>query len=486
MTPLSFMKLFPEFADESWAAWREILAGVTPAVRELYVVAGRGSGKSRIVALLAACFAVRRYERPPGEEVYVGVFGPDRKQARLTFKYIVGLLRSRSELAALIVAERAESLELRGGVVVEVVSANTAAPRGRTYALAIVEEAAFLPQDDSANPDTELVRAIKPGLARLPGSLLAVVSSPYAKRGILFAAWKKYREGDPRGRVVFVQKPTAELNPSFDPEEIAQALADDPEGAKAEYLAQFRSDIESFVSREVVEAAVVTGRYELPPLGMIDGRTTRYVAFCDLSGARGDSFTLAIGHVESGVAILDVLRERRPPLSPDSVVGEFSDTLKAYGVRRVRGDRYAGEWPVEAFATCGITYDQSARPRSELYKDSLALLNSGRIELLDNDRLVNQICALERRTRRGGRDSIDHPPGGHDDCANAVCGLAVALVVDKTKKITRLVLGREDRTNPTPRRERLDRRNWARAVRAHQDRGTAATFSGRGPSRPPT
>jgi hypothetical protein len=34
---------------------------------------------------------------------------------------------------------------------------------------------------------------------------------------------------------------------------------------------------------------------------------------------------------------------------------------------------------------------------------------------------------LERRTARGGRDSIDHPPGAHDDLANAVAGLCSTL-----------------------------------------------------------
>jgi hypothetical protein len=36
------------------------------------------------------------------------------------------------------------------------------------------------------------------------------------------------------------------------------------------------------------------------------------------------------------------------------------------------------------------------------------------------------VCAgLERRTARGGRDTIDHAPGGHDDLANVVAGVAV-------------------------------------------------------------
>ena len=42
-------------------------------------------------------------------------------------------------------------------------------------------------------------------------------------------------------------------------------------------------------------------------------------------------------------------------------------------------------------------------------------------------RLAAQLCSLERRTARGGKDSIDHPPGGHDDLANAVAGVAAIL-----------------------------------------------------------
>ena len=55
--------------------------------------------------------------------------------------------------------------------------------------------------------------------------------------------------------------------------------------------------------------------------------------------------------------------------------------------------------------------------------DMLPALNSGRVELPPDDRLVNQLIGLERRTARGGRDSIDHAPGGHDDRANVIAGL---------------------------------------------------------------
>ena len=63
-----------------------------------------------------------------------------------------------------------------------------------------------------------------------------------------------------------------------------------------------------------------------------------------------------------------------------------------------------------------------------LYANALPLLNSRRVELLDHPRLQAQLLGLERRTARGGRDSIDHAGGGHDDLANAACGALVAAV----------------------------------------------------------
>ena len=83
------------------------------------------------------------------------------------------------------------------------------------------------------------------------------------------------------------------------------------------------------------------------------------------------------------------------------------------------------------FRRFNIRFEQAARPKSDLYVDLLASLNSHRVDLLDNPKLISQLCALERRTARSGRDSVDHPPGGHDDVANAVAGVAAALTTDR-------------------------------------------------------
>jgi hypothetical protein len=176
------------------------------------------------------------------------------------------------------------------------------------------------------------------------------------------------------------------------------------------------------VSREAVEACVALGVLERAPLSDIS-----YSAFVDPSGGSADSMTLAIGHREDDVAVLDAIRERRPPFSPEDVVSEFAALLKTYKITTVQGDRYAGEWPRERFDVHGIKYEPAAKPKSDLYRDLLPSLNSRKVDLLDLPRLTAQLVGLERRTARGGRDSIDHAPGGHDDLANSIAGL-VALV----------------------------------------------------------
>ena len=203
---------------------------------------------------------------------------------------------------------------------------------------------------------------------------------------------------------------------------IADAYEQDEAAAAAEWGAEFRRDVDGFVSADAIDALVIPGRRELPPVSGL-----RYVAFIDPSGGSSDSMTLAVAHQEkrdgTSVVVLDCLRERRPPFSPEDVTAEFCELLRTYRVTSIVGDRYGGEWCREPFRRRGIRYELAAKPKSELYRAVLPLLNSRQVELLDDRRLRAQLAGLERRTGRGGRDTVDHAPGGHDDLANAFAGV---------------------------------------------------------------
>ncbi|SCB51222.1 hypothetical protein GA0061098_1015109 [Bradyrhizobium shewense] len=453
-------KLFKPFFKNpaSWIAWRAFIAAAfglpmsgeelviyractgrkdapTQQMRELVLVIGRRGGKSRILALIAvwlACFHDYRQYLDEGELGVVQVLAADKEQARVILRYVKGFIKKVPMLARMIERDTNVGLELSNSISIEITTSSYRAVRGRTVVAALCDEIAFWQSDDSANPDAEVVNAIKPGMATIPTSMLLLASSPYARRGVLYNMHRQYHgKDDPR--VLSWQAATDVMNPEIDPAFLAQAFEDDAVSASAEYGAQFRSDVEAFIAREAVEA-VTSDERERPYMPEF-----KYRAFADAAGGSGsDSFTLAIGHVEKGTSVLDVIREAKPPFSPETIVEQYSTLLKSYGIANLSGDRYAGEWAREKFLGHGITFEHSAKPKSAIYSEFLPLMMSKKCDLLDSQRLINQLCGLERRTARSGKDSIDHAPNGHDDVANAVAGVLTSMGIRKYKYIADL------------------------------------------------
>jgi hypothetical protein len=383
------------------------------------------------------------------------VLACDRKQARTVMRYVSGLLHSNPMLERMIYREQGESIELVNRTVIEVSTASFRAVRGYTLAAVIADEIAFWRSDESANPDWEIINALRPAMATLDGRLIAL-SSPYAKRGALWDTYRKHY-GKP-GSILVAQAPTRTMNPSLPERVVNEAMERDPEAARAEYLAEFRSDLEQFFLREVVDAAVRTGPLELPY-----NKAHRYVAFVDPAGGGQDEFTIAIGHEEGEDTVVDVLRARRGV--PAELTAGYAELLKSYNISKVTGDKYAGSWPADEFKKHGIDYTPSDKPKSGLYLDLLPALNSGRVELPPDDRLVNQLISLERRTARGGRDSIDHAPGGHDDRANVIAGL-VSTRATSSYDLELFINGRRAGDEPERRHTHTQRRSCMEAIRA--------------------
>lgn len=409
--------------------------------QEVWLAIGRRGGKSFILALIAVVLATfhdyRRY-LAPGERGTVLVIAADKKQARIILRYIRALLTKVPMLAQMVERETATAFDLDNGVSIEIGTASFRSTRGYTIVAALLDEIAFWRTDDeSANPDTEILAAIRPGMATIPNAMLLCASSPYARRGALWDAHRRHFAKDTP--VLVWQADTRTMNPTVPQSVIDEAYERDPASAAAEYGAQFRVDVESLLTREVVEAAIVNDRYELPPVAGV-----HYFGFVDPSGGSSDAMTLAVAHMDRATrrVVLDAVRERRPPFSPDAVTREFAELLRTYHVHKITGDHYGGEWPKERFRVHGISYERADKPKSDIYGAMLPLLNGGRAELLDHPRLTAQLIGLERKTSRAGRDTIDHAPGQHDDVANSVAGVLVTADAKKPMKISPEVLAR--------------------------------------------
>jgi hypothetical protein len=292
--------------------------------------------------------------------------------------------------------------------------------RGFTALTVLIDEAAFLRTDDYVNADTAVLTAARPSLLTSAGPLV-MISSAYAKQGELYEHWVKYFGPNGPPDILVGYATSRDLNPSLPQEEIDRAIERDRVANEAEYLSIWRSDLEGFIAREIVEACV--GDYvELMPQPGITYR-------CGVDHASGidggDSFAVAISHKTGDSILIDAVREVRPPFNPAIVVSEVVLPLcKNYDVHTVYADHYAVGFIENLVRSAGLHFEPTMKTRSELYLSPLTpLLNSRRITLPRNERLVNQICALERSVVRSGRDTVDHPRGGHDDVA---CAIAIA------------------------------------------------------------
>ena len=433
----------PYFRGNTWTMWLAFLAALfalpmtpeqlaiyqkctgrtTPPISpstQAWLVIGRRGGKSFILATIAvflACFFDWRPYLGPGERATIMIIAADRRQARVIKRFCSGLLRGVPMLKTTIEDETKEIIELANNVSIEIHTASFRSTRGYTIVAALCDEIAFWPTDEtSSEPDIEVITALEPGMATVPGAIMLCASSPYARKGALWDTYRNHfgKDGDD---ILVWQATTREMNPGVPQRFIDRKYAEDPARAAAEYGAQFRTDLEQFVSREVVEASTSVGVYERSPQ-----RGVHYFGFMDPAGGSGrDLMTASVGHVGFGTKILtiDAMREAKPPFSPQQVAAEFSDLFKSYNINHVMSDKTGLDWCVEAFAHFGITCEQSARPKTQLYTNFLPLLNSRRVELLDHQRCNAQLLALERTPTK-----IDHPDGGHDDLINAVAGVA--------------------------------------------------------------
>lgn len=188
---------------------------------------------------------------------------------------------------------------------------------------------------------------------------------------------------------------------------------------------------------DIVEGAITTGCTILPPV-----YGEHLEAFCDLSGGKNDDATLAIAANVKGIGVLKLLIDQGPrtrmnkTFSPEAAVEKFAGVLKQYRITEIHGDNYASQWPVIAFAKHNILYKPSVLNRSQVYAAFEPLLNSGKVELLDHPKLLQQLIGLVRKGEK-----IDHHQGEHDDFSNSACGALVKVTqrVQATCRMIRLV-----------------------------------------------
>jgi hypothetical protein len=273
---------------ESWFAWKVLLIASMgealthpervvftqltgrqhePNVRveELVGVIGRRGGKSRAISVLATYISglCNHPNLVPGERGVLLIIAPDQRQADIVLDYITANFEASPILRQLIETRTQRTLTLTNRIDIEVRSSDFRRLRGPTYIAIIADESAFWLSENSSNPDSEILAAVRPGLATSGGPMF-VISSPYARRGELWHLYSKHfgPAGDPA--ILVAQAASRVMNPSLPQSVIDRAMERDAASASAEYLGQFRRDIETFVKHRGGARLRGVGRFRPP------------------------------------------------------------------------------------------------------------------------------------------------------------------------------------------------------------------------------
>jgi hypothetical protein len=269
------------FAGESWRSWRIILkaafalpmddaeceifrslAGRDPPrkrVKELWIVGGRRGGKDSIAALIiayAATFFQPQGRLRRGEKALCQLLAVDRDQSGIVLDYVRPFFRDIAPLRNMVVRETDTGLLLSNDVEVRVATNSFRGLRGKTVLCSIFDECAYWMDERGARPDEKTYRAVMPAMMTLKDdSMLVAISTPHRQNGLL---WKKFdaHYGRDDDRVLVVRASSMMLNPTLDESEVQAALEADPAAGAAEWLGEFRADLESFLSREVIDGCV--------------------------------------------------------------------------------------------------------------------------------------------------------------------------------------------------------------------------------------
>ena len=403
---------------ETFAAVAGNRAVPTKRVRELWCVAGRRSGKSRVAAAIAVYLSLFcKHKLARGERGMCLVLAGSMDQALAVIGYIRGLLEDAPALWAEVIAVKRYEIELKNNIAIAVHSNSFRTVRGRTLVGCVFDETAFWRDESSASPDVEVYRATLPSLATTNGMLIGI-STPYRKLGLLY---QKHRDhfGQDGDDVLVVQGRSQIFNPTLADGVIAAQREADPAGAVSEWDALFRADISTWLDDASIDRAIELGRpLELPPQPGIT-----YKAFTDASGGVGaDSYTLSIAHKENNLCITDLVRGTAGKFDPHQVTRDYAALCREYHVSEIVGDAYAAQWVAGTWRETGIEYRRSPLVKSDIYREAEALFTRGLVRLPDHTKLIRELRLLERITHRSGKDQITHPKGGRDDWANSCCG----------------------------------------------------------------
>jgi hypothetical protein len=427
------------FGVELTPRQRELLAEVE-AGDLLHVWAlGRRAGKTLLAALiglhfclfrddLAAC--VRRRERR-----YAVAVATNQRQARLFVAAARSVAESSPMLAGMVKSSTDDELVFRNGTALSAFPCTSRGGRGWPVMCLLLDEAAHMLDGDS-NPAAENVyRSLAPSVAQFGSDArVLVASSPFGVDGFFADLFGIVEKGD-LPDATFAQHSTLAMRPGFASAALELERRRDPDGFRAEYLAEFVAAGGAFLDPGRVQDAVARN-VELRP-----GQVVSPLAAVDLGFVRDSSALVIVGRDRKQSERLRMVLARTwspkvGPLGFGPTLDEIADVCIAHGVGRVLCDQFAATPAVEHLTRRGLSATSvatTAQSKSEMFTSLKTRIYGGSLELRDDPELLAELRRIETVTTPGAATvRIRRLGSSHGDLVTALA-LACSRFHDRAR-----------------------------------------------------
>ena len=387
--------------------------------REITAIIGRRGGKTRLAAQIAVYEAIRDHKLPPGERAFILVIAPVLKQAQIAFDYVRKYLNRSPELSQLVVKERKSEIELRNGITIACQPCSQITVRGYSVVCAICDELGFwVHEETAANPEREVIAALRPAMATLTKTKLIKISTPCRKEGIL---WHDFQERESLPYPVW-QASSKEMNPTLSDDFLEGAQRENNEHFRREYLAEFTDSLVGWITWEILEPCIVRGCREFPRVS-----NGTYVAAVDPAFTHSD-FGFAILHRSDNEHINVAFAARwtgtrNAPLNLESVSIQINDVLQRFGINSLVGDQHCFPVLRQHFEKAGLFYREfrfGDHSRASIFGNLRQLIAQQKISFVDEPELLRQLRSLDEIRTTNGNIDIRPPSSSKDDMAIAV------------------------------------------------------------------
>jgi hypothetical protein len=333
--------------------------------------------------------------------------------------------------------------------IITILTADNVSVRGRAIACAVIDEAAFIGSDPHlAVTDTDVIKALVPGMSQFSRARLMLVSSPGAPAGFFWKAATK-----PDARTLCISAPTWVFNPRITREACVELTRGDADWLAQEYEAsKWGFHGENFIpgASALVLGDEHTGKGPRPGsfvVGVDAGQTGDDSEFCVCSSFEveisPDTQPLRHVVVEERASIKS---NKSSPTSMETIAAVAVELSARWGHAPIVFDQWSAVTMKEHLRKAGYAEHEGADPpwprtfsqrssaptaQTPRWRLVRSLVQGGRLHLgQDDGELRRQLASLRATELSSGGLRVE---SRRDDAADA-CALAceIAVLLDST------------------------------------------------------